>query len=114
MWDHIYPAEELFLELLHRYKLHERTDFIEKVFQQSARQLLLLEASDWQFIITTKGAPDYSRERFHDHSRVLTQLLNLAERTLDGVAADEHDNELLESAHSRDGVFSEIDLNWWM
>lgn len=114
MWDHIYPAEERFLELLHRYKIHEKTDFIEKVFKQSARELLLLESSDWEFIITTKGAPDYSRERFHDHSRVLTQLLDLAERTLDATAPDEHDKELLESTQLSDGVFNEIDLKWWM
>ncbi|HEY6171668.1 MAG TPA: DUF1957 domain-containing protein, partial [Candidatus Kapabacteria bacterium] len=113
-WDHIYPAEERFLEMLHRYKIHKKTDFIEQVFGQAARELLLLESSDWQFIITTKGAPDYSRERFHNHSLVLTQLLDLAERTLDGIAPDEHDRELLESARSNDGVFSEIDLKWWM
>jgi 1,4-alpha-glucan branching enzyme len=113
MWDHIYPAEERFLELLHRYKIHEKTDFMEKVFEQSARELLLLESSDWQFIITTKGAPDYSRERFHDHSRVLTQLLDLAERTLDSITPDEHDRELLELSRSNDFIFDEINLNWW-
>lgn len=114
MWDHIYPAEARFIELLHRYRLHNNDEFIQSVLTQAARELLLLESSDWQFIITTKGAPDYSRERFHDHSRLLTQLLDLAERSLDGVIPDEHDHELLTTSNDVDGIFKNITLDWWM
>ena len=35
--------------------------------RQLARELLLLQSSDWQFLITTEQARDYATERFREH-----------------------------------------------
>ena len=35
--------------------------------QQAAREALLLEASDWPFLVTTGQAAEYATERFRDH-----------------------------------------------
>jgi 1,4-alpha-glucan branching enzyme len=35
--------------------------------RQLARELLLLQSSDWQFLMTTKQAADYATERFRSH-----------------------------------------------
>ena len=37
------------------------------VLAQAARQLLLAQASDWQFIISTGAATDYGEQRFKEH-----------------------------------------------
>jgi 1,4-alpha-glucan branching enzyme len=35
--------------------------------RQAAREALLLEASDWPFLVTTGQAPEYAAQRFHEH-----------------------------------------------
>ena len=35
--------------------------------EQAAREVLLAEASDWQFLISTFAARDYAEVRFNDH-----------------------------------------------
>ena len=38
-----------------------------RILQQMARELLLLQSSDWQFLITTGTAGDYGKSRFIGH-----------------------------------------------
>ena len=47
----------------------------EAVLAQAARELLLLESSDWQFIISTGAAGDYASRRFQEHAQDLESLL---------------------------------------
>ncbi len=49
------------------------------------RELLLLESSDWPFLVTTGQASDYATERFRSHALRLHRSLELAAR---GTAAD--------------------------
>jgi 1,4-alpha-glucan branching enzyme len=42
---------------------------------QAARELLLAQASDWQFIISTGAAADYAERRFTEHADDLAVLL---------------------------------------
>jgi 1,4-alpha-glucan branching enzyme len=51
----------------------------EPVLAQAARELLLLQSSDWQFIISTGAAADYATRRFQDHAADLEDLLDALE-----------------------------------
>jgi 1,4-alpha-glucan branching enzyme len=42
--------------------------------QQLCRELLLLESSDWQFLITTGAARDYAEMRFLTHNDQFLEL----------------------------------------
>ena len=42
---------------------------------QAARELLLVQSSDWQFIISTGEVTDYALERFTLHGRDTERLL---------------------------------------
>src|SRR6185503_2418392 len=44
------------------------------VLAQAARELLLLQSSDWQFIISTGAAADYASQRFSGHAEDLELL----------------------------------------
>ncbi len=44
--------------------------------QQLARELLLLQASDWQFLMTTGQAREYAIERFNSHAERFDALAN--------------------------------------
>jgi 1,4-alpha-glucan branching enzyme len=78
-----------------------------------ARELLLLESSDWQFLITTGTAADYGKSRFLGHYRAFKALLDIHEgyekkRTL---GAEERDT--LRSLEDRDAVFDNMNLEWF-
>lgn len=45
------------------------------VLAQAARELLLAQSSDWQFIISTGAAADYAEQRFVGHCRALEELI---------------------------------------
>ena len=70
--------------------------------QVALRELLLAEASDWPFLITTNQATDYAAERFRVHAGRFTRALELAQW---GAAGDEAELRVLEGvAPVFDGV----------
>jgi 1,4-alpha-glucan branching enzyme len=64
-WPMIYEIEELFLALV---RAHDAENpMVVRILTQMARENLLLQASDWQFLISTESAADYATERFNQH-----------------------------------------------
>src|SRR6185312_11630784 len=89
-WDVIYPLEKRFLSVLGQYKQAAQSDDrLRAILEQAARELLLMESSDWQFLISTKGAIQYSTDRFNEHAGYLTQLLDMADRYIDNFGLTE-------------------------
>jgi 1,4-alpha-glucan branching enzyme len=113
MWDTIYPLEDRFLRTLHSISENGMKGELRTIMEQAARELLLLEASDWPFVISTQGAIEYSKTRFAEHAGFLTRLLDLAERydANNGLTAD--DLDFLREAKSKDMPFPKIDFGWW-
>ena len=62
---------------------------------QGLRELLLLESSDWPFLVTTGQAGDYAAERFRSHAHRLSRSLELA---ANGTAGDAVELRSLEHA----------------
>jgi 1,4-alpha-glucan branching enzyme len=76
------------------------------ILAQAARELLLLQSSDWQFIISTAAAADYATTRFQGHAADLDRLLDALEAGPKGnLAAALDQAELL---RRRDDIFPEI------
>jgi 1,4-alpha-glucan branching enzyme len=48
---------------------------VHPILAQAARELVLAQSSDWQFIISTGAAGDYAEARFLGHCRALGELL---------------------------------------
>ena len=57
-----------------------RDAFRKRAADQALRELLLLESSDWPFLVTTGQAGDYAAERFRSHAQRLQRCLDLAAR----------------------------------
>jgi 1,4-alpha-glucan branching enzyme len=57
------------------------------VLEQAARELLLAQSSDWQFIISTGAAGDYATKRFVEHCEALESLLPFLENPASDLAA---------------------------
>jgi len=71
-WEKLWPLEEEFWHLapgaLGRPEQHS-------VLAQAARELLLAQSSDWQFIITTGEAADYAEARINLHISDCAKLM---------------------------------------
>ena len=70
--------------------------------------MLLLEASDWQFLITTWSARNYAETRFAEHNADLTRLLDLAKRVAGGGALSWEDEEYLKNKEAQDFCFPDL------
>ena len=61
---------------------------LKKILKQLARELLLLQSSDWQFLITIWTARNYSEGRITLHYKNFNRLYNMAETYANGVYVD--------------------------
>jgi 1,4-alpha-glucan branching enzyme len=111
-WKEIYDLEKQFLDIIAIYQSTGASDFLKDILEQAARELLLLEASDWQFLITTESAAEYSTKRFKSHAERLVHLLDIAKRLLNNIE-EATDKEYLETISKDDKPFAEINLGWW-
>ncbi len=83
-WERLWALEHRFWDLA---PAALRMAGAREALAQAARELLLAQASDWQFIISTGAATDYAEQRFTGHCDGLADLLEgLAAGTGDGLA----------------------------
>ncbi len=71
-WERLWPLEEAFWNAAPR-ALEEPGR--EEILAQAARQLLLAQSSDWQFMISTGAVPDYAERRFTQHCEDAEELV---------------------------------------
>ena len=84
-WDRLWGLEERFWTVARRSLAGMPSSRL-PVVAQAARELLLAQSSDWQFIISTGAAGDYAAKRFTGHCDALDGLLNAIESGADASA----------------------------
>ena len=114
-WKHIYEAEKKMCELARHYEYHKGSIDSELVdiMKQAARELMLLVASDWQFLISTWAARDYAELRVTEHFSDFNRLAEMADKIIRGETLSTGDWEFYSDCKKRDSVFSEIELEWF-
>ena len=111
-WTHIYPAERFVRELVTNGNWRDSATG-RAIAQQLCRELLLLESSDWQFLITTGAARDYAEARFHTHVDQFNELRAMwQDFTYTGGLTSEQQTRLTE-INTRDGIFPDLDPALW-
>lgn len=116
LWEIEYHCETEFGRLT--YNLPWRSDNnLKKILEQAGRELLLLQASDWPFVISRRQAPDYGTKRFIQHVARFDILTDMAERLAEDPKylskLDKVQKSELRDIELHDVVFENIDLNWW-
>jgi 1,4-alpha-glucan branching enzyme len=81
--------------------------------EKAARELLLMQASDWPFVITRGQAIDYGIKRFVLHAGRFENLCSIAEKVHQGEQLGPLDEFEVQDSDLHDSVFPKIDLNWW-
>jgi 1,4-alpha-glucan branching enzyme len=103
--DWIYPhldmAAERMTALAARYE--KPVALQRRALNQAARELMLAQASDWPFIMTTGTAVEYAKRRLRDHVARFTYLFEAlsGERTLEA--------EVVRDFERRDNLFPDLD-----
>ncbi|MGC2743454.1 MAG: 1,4-alpha-glucan branching protein domain-containing protein, partial [Candidatus Angelobacter sp.] len=111
-WKHIYAAE-LAVQQMANSGLWRDNETATRLVKQICRELLLLESSDWQFLITTKAARDYAEKRFNTHLEQFRTLLDIWRRFEATHQISLEKLQELEAIELRDSVFPEIDPELW-
>lgn len=107
-WKHVYQAELKMKELAARFE--SAGNMAKRIIRQAARELMLLSASDWQFLISTWAARDYAESRIvnhHDAFNRLAAMADYADNLSDG------DLSYLVDIERRDDIFPDIDPGWF-
>lgn len=107
MWTPIRESEQRMERLANRYAdRHDGDETLRGVMNQMARELLLLESSDWPFLVTTGQARQYAVQRFSQHVERFNDLAN-------SVEYGSPDGALAARLWERDRLFPDIDYRWW-
>lgn len=104
MWPPIYDAELRMEGLVIRYAQPSEDEEI--VLKQIARELLLLQSSDWPFLVTTGQAREYAISRFNQHLERFNRLAD----TLD---SGQPNRVLAEEYYHLDKLFPDVDYRWF-
>jgi 1,4-alpha-glucan branching enzyme len=114
MWDVMYRCEHDFERARHELGDDARAS---DLLRRAGRELLLLQASDWIFVITREQAVDYGIRRFVQHVVRFDTMLELARRASQDPqglpALSEAERARLREADTHDVVFPRVELGWW-
>jgi 1,4-alpha-glucan branching enzyme len=111
-WAHVYEAEKELRDLLSSHGSSGDGN-MQNILRQAARELLLLQSSDWQFLISTWSARDYAELRFGEHYEDFKRLAGMARRYGSGEWVDPGEWTFLGDCEKRDAVFPDLDLRWF-
>lgn len=111
-WELVYRSEDRFLGLVDHAGWQDRAE-VREILEEAGRQLLLLQASDWAFVITTGGAVDYGLRRITAHAAALDDLCNGVDDLVAGRPVDPVVRSTLARCRLVDDVFPDLDLRWW-
>ncbi|HVF10996.1 MAG TPA: 1,4-alpha-glucan branching protein domain-containing protein [Abditibacteriaceae bacterium] len=111
-WREIYACEKEMTRLARQYG--ETTNpKLREIVEQCGRELLLMESSDWQFLISTVAARDYAELRCAGHINVFQMLAAMGDRIGAGEVMSEGDRVFLQAAQQRDSCFQDVPLKLW-
>lgn len=111
-WKHIHKAEETMEEILSQYR-KSQDNKIQEILKQLAIELLLLQSSDWQSLISTWKDRDYANERILKHFEAFNRIVKLCKDYASGEDIAQGDWNFFLHCQKRETLFEIMDLNWF-
>ncbi|WP_428898571.1 1(,)4-alpha-glucan branching enzyme [Parelusimicrobium proximum] len=102
IYRHLIKAAERMMELANAYP--NAQGLLRRALNQAARELLLMQSSDWAFLMTVGTAQQYSTKRTKDH---VTRFNAIYEQ----IQANRIDEAYIYDLETRDSIFPEIDYS---
>jgi len=107
MWPIIHSCEKRIIEIADRYEEKPEDKLLLRALSQLARENLLLQSSDWPFLITTWQAKDYATDRFREH-------VARFETIADMIDSGNIDEAKLKEIEDIDNCFADIDYRVYL
>src|SRR5438874_5204314 len=111
-WDRVYSAEKEWVE--HLRAGDGGNPELRRLLNQASRELLLLQSSDWPFLITTGAARDYAERRVAEHYAEFKRLFEMARGLASGEPLSPDDAHSLRRLERQDFCFPDLDPAWGM
>jgi 1,4-alpha-glucan branching enzyme len=111
-WKHIYEDEARMQKLVREFG-ETKDEKLNNILKQLARELFLLQASDWQFLISTWSARDYAELRLTEHHQNFVRLAEMAEKYGRGEWVDPGEWAFLGDTEGRDSLFKNVEYKWF-
>lgn len=102
MWPIIHEAEHTMEQLAKEHR-KSGNGLLQRALKQAARELLLLESSDWPFLVTTGQAKQYAIERFTAHKERFHTVVDM-------IRSNSIDEGKLSEIESIDNCFPEVSI----
>lgn len=114
-WKHVYESEASMCKLARFWHENpdERDNELEEMLKHLARELMLMSASDWQFLISTWAARDYAELRLSEHYADFKRLASMIEKKINGQPIEGGEWQFFEDCKKRDKLFEEIEIDWF-
>ena len=100
IYRHLHKAADRMVEMANRFP--QSDGLLKRALNQSARELLLAQASDWAFILKTGTAVSYAIKRTHDHIARFTRLY-------EEILSDRINEVYLKETEEKDNLFPALD-----
>jgi 1,4-alpha-glucan branching enzyme len=100
VYRHLHKAGERMVELADRHP--SATGIMKRALNQAARELMLMQSSDWAFIMRTGTTVSYATRRMNEHVLRFNRLY-------DGIMAGRVTERLVAEVEARDNVFPDLD-----
>ncbi len=104
MWPIINRCEKEMEALAQQYNDKNGNPLLHRALKQAARELLLVESSDWPFLITTGQAKVYATDRFRSHVERFDLLVEM-------VKSGKIDEAKLHEIEDTDTCFPDVTLS---
>lgn len=104
MWSHIHEAERRMEALVLHYPAPTEDETL--ALNQAARELMLLQSSDWPFLVTTGQAREYAVQRFSQHADRFDKLAS-------GLENGQPNVNLAQELWELDKIFPIMDYRWF-
>lgn len=102
MWPIIHAAEKAMVELVSQHQ--NDGGAMARALKQAARELVLLQSSDWPFLITTGQAKQYAVQRFNEHHQRFQELIEM-------IRGNSIDEARVAGMEEIDNCFPDIDVS---
>ena len=100
------------LKIVTKYNNTEHLN-VKRLLKQLCRENLILQASDWQFLISTWSARDYAENRFSVHYENCKKLAQLVSKELSG-GLSESDWRFVSKLEENDNLFPDLDISCYV
>ena len=87
---------------------------LQRSLKQLCRENLIMQASDWQFLISTWSARDYAEQRMGDLYNCIKRLIQYVNNLANGVNLGFEEHAHLEKLEQEDNIFPELELTPWV